>query len=117
MDVTGQSYGENGALNDIQSGAPMGGPSGGPRPSSAPPPQMPTPLSAPSAMPDQPVTAGADAGPGPTAADIGITRDRGQELRNTLGDFTSVLMRMADSATATPTFRRQVRQFLASINT
>jgi hypothetical protein len=117
MAIEGLPYGQNGPANDLQTAAPMGG-SGTATASARPaPPQMPTGLDAPTQFPGQPVTAGADAGPGPSAADIGITQDRGQELRNTLGQFAPVLTRMADSATATPTFRRQVRQFLASINT
>src|SRR5512139_1806256 len=102
MDVTGLGYGENGDLNAAQSAAPMTRPSAAPSPSVA----MPTPLGDPSAFPDQPVTAGADAGPGPTSADIGLSQDENRAIREQLGPKLPVLMRMADSSTATPEFKR-----------
>lgn len=54
--VTGLPYGDNAALTQQQQSAPMS------QTSSLP---SPIPIHAPSTMPDQPVTAGADAGPGP----------------------------------------------------
>lgn len=110
MDVTGLSYGENGALNAAQSAAPMSPPS-----QSRPPVQMPTPLGDPSAYTNEPVTAGADAGAGPSSIDIGLMQQSNEEIRKTLGPMLPVLMRLADSATSTPSYKRQVRQLIARI--
>jgi hypothetical protein len=115
MDVTGMSYGENGALNDLQSAAPLSAASSGGGGSAAPV-QMPTGLSEPTAFPDQPVTAGADAGAGPSAADIGLANAEDLEIRQKLGPDLPVFMRMADSKYATPSFKRQVRQLIARVH-
>lgn len=114
MNLTGMSYGEAGALNDMQSQAPMSAPSGG---GGAPPAPVtpPTAIGDPSAYPGQPVTSGADAGAGPTSADIGLSQPRGAELRQKFGDRLQVLMRMADSPYATAEYKRQVRQLIAAI--
>lgn len=53
---TGLPYGQNEALRAIEQAAPM---------QAAPPLPPVTPIHAPTEMPGQPVTAGADAGPGP----------------------------------------------------
>lgn len=113
LDVTGMSYGENGALNAAQSAAPLSAPGGG----GAPAPQVsaPTPLGAPSAFANEPVTAGADHGAGPSSADIGLAQGSNEEIRKTLGPYLPVLMRLADSATATASYKRQVRQLIARI--
>lgn len=111
MNVTDMPYGEAGALNEVQSAAPLSAPGG----RTAPPPP-PVGLGDPSAHPEQPVTAGADVGAGPTSADIGLSQSSNQELRQSLGPWLPVLMRMADSATATPSFKRQVRQAIARIS-
>src|SRR5512139_4169142 len=86
--VGGLSYGENGAANALAAAAPLaqasgsGAPSGG----SAPAPfQPPVNLTDPTAMPGQPVTAGADAGAGPSSADIGLSQDDNHEIRQKLG--------------------------------
>jgi hypothetical protein len=77
---------------------------------------MPTGLSEPTAFPDQPVTAGADAGAGPSAADIGLGNAEDLEIRQKLGPDLPVFMRMADSKYATPAFKRQVRQLIARVH-
>ena len=119
MEVTGLPYGQNGPLNDIMGAAAMGGQPalGGRGGGSAPPPQAPTSLDAPTQRPGEPVTAGADYGAGPTSADIGLRQGRKQELASTIGLSARTLVRMADSKSATPTFKKQVRQLLASLYT
>lgn len=112
-DVTGLGYGDNAAVNELQSAAPLGAPSGGGQ--SAPPVQRPPGLGEPTAFPEQPVTAGADAGAGPGSADIGLNQNAEHELRQALGPRLQVFMRMADAPYATPTFKRQVRQLIARI--
>ena len=109
-DVTGLSYGENQAVNDAQSAAPLSAPS-----SPAPTVSAPIGLGQPSQYANEPVTAGADAGAGPTSADIGLAQQSNEEIRKTLGPMLPVLMRLADSATATPSYKRQVRQLIARI--
>lgn len=113
MEVSGLSYGENGAVNDLQAAAPLSRPGSG----GGAPAQMatPTPIGDPSAFPDQPVTAGADAGPGPGSADIGLQQSANHEIRQALGPLAPVFMRMADSSYSTPSYRRQVRQLIARI--
>lgn len=116
MDVTGMSYGENGALNEAQTAAPMSAPPpGGGAPMA--PPTPPTGLGDPTAFPDQPVTAGADAGAGPSSADIGLSQSEDAELRAKLGPRLPVLMRMADAPYATAAYRRDVRRLIARITT
>lgn len=68
------AYGEQQTFRDIQSGAPM---AGGQPAGTGGPPVTPvdtsgvTPLSAGSTFPGEPVTAGADAGPGPSSSVLG----------------------------------------------
>lgn len=108
MNVTDLPYGEAGAFAQMQSAAPLSAP--------APTPYNPqTLLTDPSVHPNQPVTAGADSGPGPSAADIGLGPEHTQELRAKFGPLLPVLMRMADSQYATTAFKRQVRQLIAQI--
>lgn len=61
-------YGENAQFQDIQNGAPMD--------AVAPVPGMPipTPLTAPTRRPSEPITAGADFGPGPGAMAVPAQR-------------------------------------------
>jgi hypothetical protein len=61
-EVTGLPYGEGQALTEQQQSAPM---AQAPRPA-------PVPFNAPTTRPDQPVTAGADRGPGPSSAVLGM---------------------------------------------
>lgn len=56
---TGLPYGQNQALRAIEQAAPM---------QAAPPPPSVTPIHAPSELPGQPVTSGADLGPGPDSS-------------------------------------------------
>lgn len=115
-EVTGLSYGEAGALQAAQSAAPLRPPAGGAGGGGGAAPVMPTGLDADSEFPDQPVTAGADAGPGPGMADIGIAPEEADaELRSRFGPVLPVLMRMADSQYSTDAFRKQVRELAARI--
>ncbi|MGL4175369.1 MAG: hypothetical protein ACRCSN_04755 [Dermatophilaceae bacterium] len=114
MTVTDMPYGEAGATNAAQSAAPMSPPR--PVMSPVPPPAaMPTGLDAPTARPDEPVTSGADAGPGPTSADIGLPQAGDDELKARFGPMLPTLVRMADAPYATSAYRMQVRQLIARI--
>lgn len=114
MTVTDMPYGEAGALNAAQSAAPLSAP-GRPTPQVGPV-AAPVQLGEPSANPNEPVTAGADAGPGVGSADIGLAQDSNAEIRAKLGPRLPVLMRMADAPYATAKFKREVRQLIARIN-
>jgi hypothetical protein len=113
--ISGGSYGSTQDFQQQQSSAPLAPQSGAPG-STAPAGPPLTPLSAPSGMPTQPVTAGADAGAGPSMADIGIApQETDAELKTRLGPLLPTLMRMADSQYATDAFRQQVRELQARI--
>lgn len=115
-DITGGSYGSSQEFQQQQSAAPLAASAGSPGSTAPGPAQMPTPLHAPSEMVDQPVTSGADAGPGLSAADIGaVQREQNAELASRFGPLLPALMRMADSQYATDAFRQQVRDLQARI--
>lgn len=76
MVASGGPYGSRAEMEAIQSGAPLRG--GGAGPATAGP--TPVPLDAPTANPNEPVTAGADRGPGIGAAAAGIRSD--EEVSN-----------------------------------
>ena len=97
-DLPNARYGENSAFKDIESGAPMAAaPSGGggglARGAGSPPPQStmspPPPLTGGSLNPDEPVTHGADLGPG--ANSMILPAQSGQGVNTAL----SVLQRAA----------------------
>jgi hypothetical protein len=108
MDVTGMSYGEGQALEQVQSAAPLSAPQ---RTAAAPP----VGLAEPTARPGEPVTAGATAGPGPGPGEIGLASNDDEEIRQKLGPMLPVLMRMADAPYASASYKRQVRQLIARI--
>lgn len=110
-------YGENQQFREIQSGAPLGAAPSGPT-SGAPAEPMPTPLSAPSAMPGQPVTHGADAGPGANSSVLGLPdqSDEVADLKRRYGPILGVLIRIADSPTASQQLRDEVRYVISKIS-
>ena len=66
--LTGGPYGEGQEMNELQSSAPMSDTSGQPAPNGVPPVLAGSgvmPMGEPSERPDEPITAGIDAGPGP----------------------------------------------------
>ena len=116
--ITGGSYGDAQAFEQQQASSPLSPPSGAPGSTAPSPAPMPTGLGADSEFPDQPVTAGADAGAGPGMAEAGIAPPEADaELRAKLGPTLPALMRMADSQYATSAFKEQVRQLLARVTT
>lgn len=112
-------YGEAKNFQEIQGGAPMGpGPSA---PAAAPAggaaPQMPTPLTAPTQDPNMPVTAGADAGPGPGSSALGIPSQAAevQDLRARYGPILPTLIRKASDPRTSQQFKDQVRYLISVI--
>lgn len=88
QDMTGMAYGENADFNAIQSAAPLSAsqqPSAGrTRPSRSGGQGVPgVPLFSPTGFPEEPVTAGADFGPGPGAPPSAMALD-GRSISSTL---------------------------------
>lgn len=104
MIAPGNGYGERAQMEQIQGGAPMQGGGGG---DTAPPP--PTPLGAPSARPDEPVTAGAEVGPGLSAEQAGILSDDAATMEQ-LKPLLRSLELVANLPGSTPQFRSFVRK-------
>lgn len=109
MVAPGGEYGSRKEMEAIQGSAPMQG--GGGRTT---PPPAPTPLDAPSARPGEPITAGADAGPGHGAQAAGI--------RTTLeGDLAAMkpvaysLEMIANMPGSNPSTRAYVRRLKAQL--
>lgn len=110
-------YGEQKDFQAIQQGAPIqkaaGNPGGGVRPpSSAPPP----PLDAPSGRPDQPVTHGADSGPGLGMDSLGLF-DPSQMAANdvqAMMKYLPTLQYMVDTTPNAPTSTLALVRYLRS---
>lgn len=115
------SYGDEGAMQQIQSGAPMASAPTGP---SAPPPgphpalgaiQGLTPLDAPSARPGEPVTHGADAGPGASSVALGLGGNPDRSDSAFLQKYLPTFVKMANSDDTPPGFKQWVRQVVANL--
>lgn len=105
-------YGESKDFESIQSGAPMAG---------AAAPQAPIrdrsqviPLEADSARPDEPVTAGADAGAGPDSSALGIPSEEQGDLQHIVKDLP-MLEWYSNQPGASPSFKAWVRRIKASL--
>jgi hypothetical protein len=105
MVASGGQYGDRKAMQAIQGGAPMAGPPPGPRP---------VPFGAPTQRPDEPVTAGADAGPGIGSSAAGINSDTAGSIQQ-LAPLVSSLELMANLPNSTPESRSFVRYLKAQI--
>ena len=114
----GEGYGENQAFYDLQTSAPM---------SASPTAQTPNfrsagasegspsflPLDAPTQRPDEPVTAGADAGPGPDSGVLGLgNRQSVDDARAAaqMADYMPVLLYLAAQPTTSPETRNLIRR-------
>jgi hypothetical protein len=114
------SYGDEGAMQQIQGGAPMAAAPGAP---SAPPPgphpalgaiQGLTSLDAPSAQPGTPVTDGADAGAGASSAALGMI-DPNRVDAQYLKKYMPTFVKMANSDDTPPGFKQWVRNIIANM--
>jgi hypothetical protein len=116
-------YGEQAAYQQIQQGAPLAQAAQSVAGASAPqvdPLAGLTGLDAPSGMPDVPVTAGADLGAGPGMDALGMPRNladvkRADAQRLLESGAVQAMVLAAQAETATPSFRRYVRNVLASL--
>lgn len=116
-DLTGGSYGSGQEFQDIQAGAKMAASGEAMAHASSSPPavQAPTSLADPG-DPSQPITAGADAGPGPGMDSLGLPpQDQREQLRQQFGDWIPVLVRMADDPLSSQQLKQQVRYILSNI--
>lgn len=105
-------YGQAKEFRTAQQGAPMAAtPSVGAQ--AAGPPVNPAagvvPFSAPSQMPDQPVTAGADSGPGPDSSVLGLQSPEQADINNLRGKLPALEL-MANSPFASQATRNWVRR-------
>lgn len=110
-------YGEQKAFQAIQGGAPLNGPMGAqpgaPAPAQAPV-QMPTGFGAPTQNPDEPVTAGAAAGPGAGVDALNLPKgDTPAEIRAKYGPILPALIAEAQSRYATQAYKDSVQALLA----
>lgn len=105
--VSGLPYGEGQALMATQQAAPMAA-------SSAMPQSAPiVPLNAPSQRPNEPVTAGADAGPGPGMSSLGLgAKDvaANTESRAIMASYVPALLNIAAQPGTSPETRNIIRQ-------
>jgi hypothetical protein len=112
----GVKYGEQQQFQSDQAGAPMGAPAGpppAPVPSASPQPQ-PTSLSAPTANPNEPVTAGANAGPGPDQGALNLPKgDTPAQLKAMYGPILPALVAESQSQYATQSYKDSVAALLA----
>ena len=105
--VSGLPYGEGQAFMAQQQAAPLA--ASGMMPESAPI----VPLNAPSQRPDEPVTAGANAGPGPDMSSLGLgAKDvaASDAFRANLASYMPALMRIAANPSTSPETRNVIRQ-------
>lgn len=117
MALPNAGYGEQQDYHDIQTGAPMSQvatPAGGAPP--GPPAPHPSaaavvPLGAPSQRPGEPVTAGADAGPGPDSSALGLPspQDKSNQQLQRLATFLPAFERVANTKEASADFKNMVR--------
>lgn len=102
--VSGLPYGEGQAMMNMQQAAPMAA-------AQAPAPIV--PLHAPSQRPNEPVTAGANAGPGPDMSSLGLgQRDIAADTNFTaaLASYMPALMHIASQSKTSPETRNIIRQ-------
>lgn len=110
MVASGGAYGERQAMESIQSGAAMQGGGGG---TPGPPP---TPLSAPTANPMEPITAGAEVGPGigPVGAGIKTEHQATNEQMRPLLHSLEIIANLPGSNPETRSFVRNLKARLSN---
>lgn len=103
-DLPNPQYGEQQAFHDIQASAPMEG-------ASTPAPSV--PFDASSTRPNEPVTAGAAAGPGPGPEAAGLTPDLGRADYQAMKALIPGLEIIANLPQSNPSTRAFVRRLMA----
>jgi len=115
MALTDAKYGEQRDFQSIQGGAPMGQPAGPPAAQGGDAPaEMPVGFGAPTANPNEPVTAGANAGAGADQSALNLPKsDTPQELRQKYGPILPALLAESQSQYATQSYKDSVAALLA----
>lgn len=114
MVANGGPYGSRQEMESIQSGATMQGGGGGNTAPAGPTPAEMIPFGAPTQNPGEPVTAGADLGPGIGQQAAGIYNDSDATLQQ-LAPLVRSLEAVANLPTATPETRSYVRALKARL--
>jgi hypothetical protein len=116
MELPDAQYGEAKRFREIQAGATMAGPEGSAPPMAGGGPS-PVPLNAPSARPGEPVTAGADLGPGPTSAALGTdySSQRDAEIAAAAQGWLPMLERYATDPDTPQSVRNLVRYLRGAV--
>lgn len=116
MDLPDAKYGEAANFQEIQQGASMGAPASPTSGGGGMPMTPPTPLGDPTMSPDQPVTAGADAGAGPGMEALGLPSGQfNDDIKRRLGPLLPFLIRKADDPHASQDLKDQVRYLIANL--
>jgi hypothetical protein len=126
MDGLGDgSYGSETAMQQIQGGAPMASAPGSPQGAPAADPQAAaalqalqglTGLSEPSQRPGEPVTHGADAGPGADSSALGLpSQNYNQQDAAYFKKWLPLLIRQAEQQNVPPGYKAWVRQIIANL--
>ena len=104
------AYGEQKDFQDVQAGAPMAKTPPTPMPRMNPMANV-VPLTAPSQRPDEPVTAGVNAGPGPGREVLGLQSPIDNQLKDLskLSKYLPLMMQFADSPESTGTMKAFVK--------
>ena len=114
MALTDAKYGEQADFQAIQGGAPMSQAAGAGSGGGAAPVEMPTQFGAPTQNPDEPVTAGADAGPGAGVDALNLPKaETPAEIRAKFGPILPALIAESQSRYATQAYKDSVRALLA----
>lgn len=106
------AYGEQKTYQDAQAGAPMAAAPGPDQMAQPPDLSQVVPFGAPTGRPGEPVTSGADAGPGPGSAALGLSSADDPSVSH-LRDSLPALELMANSPSAGFAFRQFVRRVYA----
>jgi hypothetical protein len=111
----GVKYGEQQQFQSDQAGAPMPAASPTPAPAAAPQPQQPpTSFTAPTTRPNEPVTAGANAGPGPDQGALNLPKgDTPAQIKAMYGPILPALVAESQSQYATQAYKDSVTALLA----
>lgn len=116
MLASGGAYGDRKAMTEIQGGAPMQGTAPAPgAPGGGPTAEMLPNLADPTGRPDEPVTAGADAGAGIGSQAAGIFSDEQQTMEQVAPMMRSLEL-IANLPGSTPETRAFVRRLKARVN-
>lgn len=113
MDLPNAAYGENADFQAAQQGAPMATDSG----AAAAPWSMPqvTGMGAPTGAPTEPVTSGAQYGPGPGTGALGLPTNQQADDADYFRKYLPTLIEIAQSDDTPPGTKRWVRTVIANL--